>query len=84
MPDATYIIHTQHPQFVGQLYKFQSLIDRNNFLNEQSEKDIIQVTPTTVLVVESYFQPSVSIKDKKYLENKVVHWVIANYLNSST
>lgn len=82
-PDATYVVHTQHPPFVGEILKFDSLLERNQFLEDNSQREVIQITPTTVLIVENYFTPSVSISDHKYLENKIVHWVIANYLNAS-
>ena len=81
-PGVTFIVHTQEPPFVGEIHSFESLVERNSFVNE-SEREIIQITPTTVLVIVNYFNTSIKIKDRKYLESKIVHWVIANYLNSS-
>lgn len=82
-PGVTFVVHTQEPQFVGEIHRFESLVERNSFISDHSEKEIVQITPTTVLVIINYFNTDVRIKDRKYLENKIVHWIIANYLNSS-
>jgi hypothetical protein len=81
-PGTTFVVHTQEPQFIGEILRFESLIERDEFLEINSEKEVLPVTPTTVLLVVSYFNTEVRIKDLRYLKNKVVHWIIANYLNS--
>lgn len=68
---------------MGEIKIFDSLIDRESFIEDNSEKEIIHVTPTTILVVEKYLNTDEKISDKSYLENKIVHWIIANYINSN-
>ena len=67
---------------MGEIKIFDSLIERESFAADNPEKEIIQVTPTTILIVEKYLNTEEKLKDKAYLENKIVHWIIANYLNS--
>ncbi len=82
-PGKTFIVHTQEPQFVGELLRFDSQIDMNQFLEDNLEKELIKVTPTSVFLPISYFNTEIKINDKSYLENKLVNWIIANVINSS-
>jgi hypothetical protein len=81
-PGTTFIVHTQTPEFLGEILRFDSLQERNDFLELNSEKETLQVTPTTIFVVVSYFNTDARISDHRYLKNKIVHWILANYINS--
>lgn len=81
-PGATYIVHTQEPSFIGEIRKFQSLLERDLFINEHSDMEVIIVTQTTLLIVLKYLESPDKTKSRDFLDKRVVHWIIANYIKS--
>jgi hypothetical protein len=81
-PGASYIVHTQDPAFIGELFKFETISERTKFINDNSDKEVITINPTTLLIISKYLNAVDQVSDKSYLESKIVHWVIANYLNN--
>lgn len=81
-PGATYIVHTQEPSFIGEIRKFNSLLERDSFVEGNDEKEIILVSPTTLLIVLKYLEAADEGKNRRYLDKRIAHWIIANYLNS--
>lgn len=79
---STYLVHTQEPPFVGELLKFDTPEDTVRHIEANLRIDIIQITPTCLLQVLKYIVNSDVQEAKPYLENKIVHWIIANYLNN--
>ncbi|CAG4992103.1 hypothetical protein DYBT9275_00894 [Dyadobacter sp. CECT 9275] len=82
-PGSTYLVHTQQPPFIGELLTFDNFDQRNQYIEDNLNKEVISVTHTCLLVILKYLDESTQSKSKPYFENKVVHWIIANYLNSS-
>ncbi|MCE7061272.1 hypothetical protein [Dyadobacter sp. CY343] len=80
-PGVTYIVHTQEPAFVGEIVRFSSLTERRLYQEENQAKEIIQVTPTTLLVVQNYLESGDKTKRREFLDKQVVHWIVANYIN---
>ena len=83
-PGSTYLVHTQEPPFIGELLTFETFEQKNQYVEDNLSKEVISVTRTSLLVILKYLDESGPSKSKPYLENKIVHWIIANYLNSNT
>ncbi len=81
-PGAAFVVHTQEPAFIGEIKQFASLLERDDYIEEKLEEDIISITPTTLLVVIKYLESNDRIRNRPFLEKKVAHWLIANFLNS--
>jgi len=80
-PGATYIVHTQEPSFIGEIRMFDNLFERDSFIEQHLDKEIITVTPTTLLIVLKYLDSPDKTKSRDFLDKRVAHWIIANYLN---
>jgi hypothetical protein len=78
-----YVVHTQDPPFIGELHRFDSLDNRTQFIEENPDQEVLLVNPTTLLIVHKYFNTDKTIADFGYLQNKIIHWVLANYVNSN-
>ena len=82
-PGATYIVHTQEPSFIGEIRTFDSLLERDAFIEVSGQQEIITVTSTTVLIVLKYLESPDKAHKRDFLDKRVVHWIIANCLNNS-
>lgn len=83
-PGAAFVVHTQEPAFVGEIRNFESLIKRDEFIDEHEDKEIILITPTTLLIILKYLESTDKAKNRSFLERRIVHWITANYINFST
>lgn len=79
-PGATYIVHTQEPSFIGEIKKFDSLQERDAFIESNDDKEIVTVAPTTLFVVMKYLDSPDKSKNRDFLHKRIKHWIIANHI----
>ena len=77
---VTYIVHTQEPSFIGEIRKFDSRLERDTFIETNEENEMIEVTPTALLIVLKYLESPDKSKNRGFLDKRVVHWIISNYI----
>lgn len=82
-PGAAYIVHTQEPAFVAEIKKFSNIDERDKYMSENEDKEFLIINRVLIIEHKKYLESPDESKRRTYLEKRMKHWIIANYLNSS-
>lgn len=77
-PGTTYIVHTQEPSFIGEVKRFTSGIERENYVSENTEKEFIEINSFLFVEIKKYLTSDQLDSRREYLRKAVKHWLIAN------
>ena len=80
-PGHTYLVHTQEPSFIAEIIRFKTRGEKDEYAATHLEKEIIEVSYLVVIEVKKYLESPDHSSRRGFLNERMKHWVIANYLN---